>query len=275
MAHASSPLSLADLLDQGSGGPRGSARAPPAAVTHHDDTWSELQHSGTPWLKPKRSSSASRAEDLHASGGRGKRASARGRIDYSSLTAEQARVMEAVVTEGSSVFFTGAAGSGKSFLLMAIIQKLAEEGRRDTTFVTGTTGIAACNVGGVTIHSFSGVGLGSEPLPEMIATVERSQHAKKRWKQCRTLVIDEISMMDGSFFEKLAAVGSRVRHNPRPFGGIQIVLCGDFLQLPPVGIGQSGVCFCFEAPCWPTAVPNCVVLSSAFRYSACLRVLLG
>jgi ATP-dependent DNA helicase PIF1 len=118
----------------------------------------------------------------------------------------------------------------------------------------------------VTIHSFAGVGFGNEPLPDMIAKVERSTHAKKRWKQCRTLILDEISMMDGMFFEKLAAVGARVRHDPRPFGGIQLVLCGDFLQLPPVGIGQSsGVCFCFEAPCWPTALPNCVVLSSAFR----------
>jgi ATP-dependent DNA helicase PIF1 len=58
--------------------------------------------------------------------------------------------------------------------------------------VTGTTGIAACNVGGVTVHSFAGCGLGDEPVGEMVAKMERSSFAKKRWKQCRTLVIDEV-----------------------------------------------------------------------------------
>jgi ATP-dependent DNA helicase PIF1 len=73
-------------------------------------------------------------------------------------------------------------------------------------------------------------------------------------------------MLDGGFFEKLACVGARARADPRPFGGIQLVLCGDFFQLPPVGIGQkSGAVFCFEAPVWPSAVPTCVVLSTAFR----------
>ena len=75
-------------------------------------------------------------------------------------------------------------------------------------------------------------------------------------------------MLDGAFFEKLACVGARARSDPRPFGGIQLVLCGDFFQLPPVGINQKkGTIFCFEAPAWPTAVPHCVVLSSAFRQS--------
>jgi ATP-dependent DNA helicase PIF1 len=83
-----------------------------------------------------------------STGGRSKGAGSKDRIDYATLTAEQARVLDAVVEGGESVFFTGAAGCGKSFLLKAIVQKLAEVGRRDTTFVTGTTGIAACNVGG-------------------------------------------------------------------------------------------------------------------------------
>jgi len=75
-------------------------------------------------------------------------------------------------------------------------------------------------------------------------------------------------MLDGAFFEKLACVGARARSDPRPFGGIQLVLCGDFFQLPPVGINQKKTTiFCFEAPVWPTAVPRCVVLSSAFRQS--------
>jgi ATP-dependent DNA helicase PIF1 len=77
-------------------------------------------------------------------------------------------------------------------LLRAIVAALSASGKKDTTFVTGTTGIAACNVGGVTVHSFAGCGLGDEPLGEMVAKMERSSHAKKRWTQCQILVIDEV-----------------------------------------------------------------------------------
>ena len=68
-------------------------------------------------------------------------------IDTSLLSDEQKRVMDLVVESRESIFFTGAAGSGKSFLLRAIIQRLRDLGRKDETFVTGTTGIASCNIG--------------------------------------------------------------------------------------------------------------------------------
>ena len=231
------PRSLAELLgdEVSSGTARGNNRKrphtppqPPWSESAQDDgdedSWQEVEQSGTPWRKSKRVCPAS---------GSGKDSKASSRIDYSSLTAEQARVMEAVVEGGESCFFTGAAGSGKSFLLRAIVQRLRDAGRRNCTFVTGTTGIAACNVGGTTIHSFSGVGFGSEGLAEMVAAVERSSHAKKRWRTCRTLVLDEVSMMDGAFFEKLAA--------------------GECLVLPPAHSPQvppaaAGTCAGSQAP---------------------------
>ena len=101
-------------------------------------------------------------------------------MDYEKLSDEQKNVMKMVCDDGKSLFFTGAAGSGKSFLLKAIVQRFVELGKKDQTFVTGTTGIASCNVGGVTIHSFSGCGLGDEPLEAMVNRVLHSHHAKKR-----------------------------------------------------------------------------------------------
>mmetsp|Transcript_13823 Transcript_13823/g.28341 ORF Transcript_13823/g.28341 Transcript_13823/m.28341 type:complete len:424 (-) Transcript_13823:195-1466(-) len=277
-------------------------------------SWDSLATSGTPWRKRNREHSStpnhnvnenvdSRNAERDSCGGYGqlenkkkpshfvserRRGQSAGKeaMDYEKLSDEQKNVMKMVCDDGKSLFFTGAAGSGKSFLLKAIVQRFVELGKKDQTFVTGTTGIASCNVGGVTIHSFSGCGLGDEPLEAMVNRVLHSPHAKKRWRQCKTLVVDEISMLDGRFFEKLAVVGARARDDPRPFGGIQLVLCGDFFQLPPVGIDRQGApatstsaaagsglrgaassccSFCFEAPVWPFAVPHCVVLTSAFR----------
>lgn len=95
-----------------------------------------------------------------------------------SLTEEQTQVWRLVVVEGRSVFFTGSAGTGKSFLLRRIIsdlkEKYREENRPDAVVVTAPTGIAACNIGGVTLHSFAGIGQGREPADKLCAMVNRS-----------------------------------------------------------------------------------------------------
>lgn len=117
----------------------------------------------------------------------------------------QLEVLSAV-QRGESVFFTGAAGTGKSFLLNHIIKVLPQEG----TFVTASTGIAAVAIGGTTVHSFAGVGLGDKPKEELADMASRSD-VRKRWQECRVLVIDEISMIDGELFDKLEYVARRVR----------------------------------------------------------------
>ncbi len=73
--------------------------------------------------------------------------------------------------------------------------------------------------------------------------------AAQRWKECEILVIDEISMLSAELFDKLSFIGSRVRNDARPFGGLQLVLCGDFFQLPPIGVGKNAH-FCFESSSW-------------------------
>ncbi|CAN0078682.1 unnamed protein product, partial [Ectocarpus fasciculatus] len=180
------------------------------------------------------------------------------------LCEEQRHVID-LVLKGKSVFFTGAAGTGKSFLLKKLHQALRQADQGATTFMTGTTGKAAVGIGGCTIHSFAGIGLGKDSVEELVARVKRSRIAQKRWAQCKVLVIDEISMMEADLFDKLNLVGQRVKGNGQPFGGIQLVLCGDFFQLPPVGIGRGSTRFCFEARTWDTSIDQSIVLKQVFR----------
>jgi len=98
----------------------------------------------------------------------------------------------------------------------------------------GANGLAAINVGGTTIHSFAGIGFGTDPIGKLIAIVRKNREARERWLRCKTLIIDEISMLLGGLFDKLEELAREIRVNPKPFGGIQLVLCGDFFQLPPV-----------------------------------------
>jgi ATP-dependent DNA helicase PIF1 len=140
---------------------------------------------------------------------------------------------------GESLFFTGEAGTGKSFLLDAIV-KNARLVDAENVFVTASTGISACAIGGTTLHSFAGVGLGEDPQDELIRRLMRpktpaAMNAAKRWKSAVMLIIDECSMLDPRFFVKLDNIGRQLRRIPnRPFGGIQIIMTGDFFQLPPV-----------------------------------------
>ncbi|KAL8688959.1 MAG: hypothetical protein Q9224_004759, partial [Gallowayella concinna] len=124
------------------------------------------------------------------------------------LSDEQKKVLDLVVQEGKSVFFTGSAGTGKSVLLRKIIDVLRVKYNResDRLAVTASTGLAACNVGGVTLHSFAGIGLGKEAVPELVRKIKRNAKAKNRWMRTKVLIVDEISMVDGDLFDKLEAI---------------------------------------------------------------------
>ena len=158
----------------------------------------------------------------------------------SSLSDEQLRVVDQV-RHGESVFFTGSAGTGKSYLMRRIIGMLPP----DTTYPTASTGAAACLIGGTTLHSFAGIGTGSGSVEQCITQASR-EHKAKHWRKCKCLIIDEVSMVEGDYFDKLEAVARAVRRSKEPFGGIQLVLCGDFLQLPPVSKGREKKNYCFQ-----------------------------
>eukprot|EP00118_Oscarella_pearsei_P010826 m.68656 g.68656 ORF g.68656 m.68656 type:complete len:613 (+) comp35539_c0_seq2:22-1860(+) len=195
----------------------------------------------------------------------------------SRLSEEQMNVVS-MVRQGKNVFFTGSAGTGKSLVLKHVIGLLPPE----STFVCGSTGIAACHVGGTTLHNFAGIGLGEGSLSHCIAKASR-RASYERWWQCKHLVIDEISMIDANYFDKLEGIGRAVKKSAKPFGGIQLILCGDFLQLPPVSReGQEKFCFqviqnlcikfivalvvlCIQAECWEECIDITLVLKQVHR----------
>ncbi|XP_010769620.1 ATP-dependent DNA helicase PIF1-like, partial [Notothenia coriiceps] len=98
-------------------------------------------------------------------------------------------------------------------------------------------------------RALSGIGSGSAPLEQCIELAQRPG-VLQHWTSCRHLIIDEVSMVEAQFFDKLESVARSVRRSTAPFGGIQLIICGDFLQLPPVSKGKEKASFCFQARSW-------------------------
>ena len=182
------------------------------------------------------------------------------------LSHEQKHILDLVVQKKKSVFFTGSAGTGKSVLLRQIIQELRKTHIRepDRVAIAASTGLAACNIGGVTLHSFAGIGLGKDTVEEHVKKIKKNTKARHRWLRTKILIVDEISMIDGDLFDKLEQIARVVRNNGRPFGGIQLVITGDFFQLPPVTKTKTPK-FAFDANTWNTAIEYTIGLHHVFR----------
>ncbi|KIK07392.1 hypothetical protein K443DRAFT_673309 [Laccaria amethystina LaAM-08-1] len=118
------------------------------------------------------------------------------------LSVEQRRIL-AMVKTGQNVFFTGPAGTGKSVLLREVIAQLRNQLSHDAVAITASTGIAGLNIGGSTVHSFAGIGLGKEPEDKLAGKILQSRRLRQRWQSLKVLLIDEISMLDGVLFDKL------------------------------------------------------------------------
>jgi len=176
------------------------------------------------------------------------------------MTQEQRYVLDCVKS-GKNVFFTGGAGTGKSFLIQKIIGVLPPE----HTFITASTGVAAFQIGGTTLHSFAGIGSGNAVISKCVELAKRSTVAKQ-WKKCKHLIIDEVSMVDGNYFKRLEHVARQVKNNDKPFGGIQLILTGDFLQLPPVAKEEERR-FAFETSAWQRCVQLNIELTQVKRQS--------
>ncbi|CAE6379634.1 unnamed protein product [Rhizoctonia solani] len=189
------------------------------------------------------------------------------------LTPEQHYIIDKIIQDRTSVFFTGSAGTGKSVLLREIIRRLREtKGDPAKVQVTASTGIAALNIGGITLHSFAGIGLGKLPIQDLLKRIMGNKSAYHRWLKTEVLIIDEISMVSAGLLDLIDGLAREVRRNRRPFGGIQLVVSGDFFQLPPVpdernadtGI-ELNCQFAFEANCWNGAFPHAYKLTKVFR----------
>ncbi|GLJ34341.1 hypothetical protein SUGI_0690520 [Cryptomeria japonica] len=183
------------------------------------------------------------------------------------LSEEQANVLS-IISEGRSVFFTGAAGTGKTFLLRRAITNLKRLHGNEFVFVTASTGMAAAALNGTTLHSFAGIGCASESAEGLLSTLYKMRDAKLRWQTAKALVIDEINMIHGELFEKLNYIAKKLRKQPDlEFGGLQLVVSGDFFQLCPVDVPNFHKFFAFQADCWDTCFEIQTELTEIYRQS--------
>jgi ATP-dependent DNA helicase PIF1 len=157
-----------------------------------------------------------------------------------------------------SILLTSMAGTGKSFLINYFVDKHKLE---RNIGVTSTTGISSLAINGKTLHSYLGIGLAKESTIDLAQKIRSKATIRAVWKKTETLIIDEISMMSPELFTKLETIARIVREDVRPFGGIQLILVGDFLQLPVVGTDK----LCFESPVWNKCITKVVTLNEIVR----------
>lgn len=208
------------------------------------------------------------------------------------LNQEQRKAFDLII-KGENVHICGAAGTGKSHLLTIVYGSLRH--LKLNVAVTAPTGVAANNLNesckgidmkATTIHSWIGAGLFDGSFQENLQKI-KSARAEERWKSVDVLIIDEISMVSPKLFDDMDLIARTLRGNSKPFGGIQMVLCGDWFQLEPVRDNRRidekyeyvisfGSCFnfayrdidyCFETDLWNKTIKeeNIIELCENYR----------
>lgn len=153
---------------------------------------------------------------------------------------------------GKNIFLTGAAGSGKTYLLNKYIRYLKDNNVH--VAITASTGIAATHLYGTTLHSWSGIGIKEQLSTNDLEKLLKKKNITRNYKKTKVLIIDEISMLHKCQLDMVDTIARHILGNQQPFGGIQVVLCGDFFQLPPVSSSQTEKKeFAFEAAAWSNA----------------------
>lgn len=164
---------------------------------------------------------------------------------------------------GESVYLTGEAGSGKTYLLNTYISFLQK--KRAQVGITASTGIAATHLGGVTIDSWSGLGLRDDVSQAEISELSNKFHVRKRIVNTKVLIIDEVSMLHGLRLDSIDKICRSIREKNIPFGGMQVVLCGDFFQLPPVSEVRENFDYVYKSAVWKQMNPRILYLESQYR----------
>jgi len=187
---------------------------------------------------------------------------------------DQAQALKILKT-GANVFLTGEPGSGKTYVINQYVAYLRRHGIEPA--ITASTGIAATHIGGITIHSWSGIGIKNRLSKGDLRAIATNDYVKKRVGKAKILIIDEISMLSPETLQMIEAICREVKDSPQPFGGLQIILVGDFFQLPPVVKNYFGGSaddrlfdetpprFAYEAACWSEAKFTTCYLTEQYR----------
>ncbi len=168
-----------------------------------------------------------------------------------------------ILKTGANVFLTGAPGAGKTYVLNQYIEYLKEHDINPA--VTASTGVAATHIGGVTIHSWSGVGVKQNLTDWDVDEIESKKYLWSRYEKTKVLIIDEISMLSADILNSVNKVCKAFKRNNLPFGGMQVVLVGDFFQLPPITDKGQEVKFAFESTAWKELNPLILYLTEQHR----------
>ena len=159
---------------------------------------------------------------------------------------------------------TGAAGSGKTFVVNQYIKYLKDHYL--PVGITASTGIAATHMGGVTIHSWSGIGVSDKLSDFEIEGIAEKKYIKKKIEAARVLIIDEVSMLHHFRLDMVHRVLQKIKKSDEPFGGLQVVLCGDFFQLPPIArYGEPQSRFIYESKSWKEGMFTVCYLGDNYR----------
>jgi len=164
-----------------------------------------------------------------------------------------------ILKTGANVFLTGEPGSGKTHMVNQFVSYLRTHGIEPA--ITASTGIAATHIGGMTIHSWSGIGIKRNLNQYELDRIASNERIVKRVARTKVLIIDEVSMLAPATLAMVEMVCREIKQNQQSFGGIQVILVGDFFQLPPITrekelILQKALLeetipqFAYDAPCW-------------------------
>ncbi|MEK7584012.1 MAG: helix-turn-helix domain-containing protein [Patescibacteria group bacterium] len=170
----------------------------------------------------------------------------------------------AILKTGANVFLTGEPGSGKTHTINRYVEYLREHGIEPA--ITASTGIAATHIGGMTIHSWSGIGIRKSLSKQDLDQLAHNKKAVSRMTRTDILIIEEISMLDASTLSAVEAACRAVRKKSAPFGGMHVILVGDFFQLPPISReGEPPARFAYLSPSWQEANLTVCYLSEQHR----------